>query len=308
MQKRKFIYTSILMLVLSIFVAFFALVPVNSVKSLKTNAWMSEIDDDYKIKELSIPGTHDSGAMHSIFDVSGKCQDMDIEAQLNIGVRFFDLRLQLVNDEFKVVHSFVDQKLKFSSVIEDINKFMDNNPSEFLILSIKKEEESKNSTLSFEEALLRDLEGSSRVVFDDCLPETIKDARGKIYIMSRFQTSIGIKAYEGWEDSKSFELGDFYIQDNYCITDIDTKINDIKNAHKYAIENNKILINFTSCYLDNLIFPPTYAATPAIKINKWAKEYYETNFELPHYGIVVMDFITYELANNIIWRNLYEAY
>lgn len=65
---------------------------------------------------MVIPGTHDSGAMHSIFDVAGKCQDLNIQQQLKIGVRFLDIRLRLKNDELEVVHSFVEQKLSFRSV------------------------------------------------------------------------------------------------------------------------------------------------------------------------------------------------
>ena len=75
---------------------------------------------------MSIPGTHDSGATHSIFDVAGKCQDLDIETQLEIGVRFFDIRLQQVNDKFNVVHSFVDQGLTFDNVLKDLNSFLNN--------------------------------------------------------------------------------------------------------------------------------------------------------------------------------------
>ena len=119
--------------------------------------WMSKVNDDVNIIDLSIPGTHDSGALHSIADVAGKCQDMSISSQLKIGVRFFDLRLQLVNNEFKIVHSFVDQDLKFQTVVEDLYSFIKKYDSEFLIISIKEESSSVNSTLSFEAALIKEL-------------------------------------------------------------------------------------------------------------------------------------------------------
>ena len=57
--------------------------------------WMSRVSDDVKIKDLSIPGTHDSGALHSIADVSGKCQDISIASQLKLGVRLLDLKLYI---------------------------------------------------------------------------------------------------------------------------------------------------------------------------------------------------------------------
>ena len=110
MIKNKTLLT-ILILTLSIVISIFAMVPIN--KNYKVDPWMKNVNDDRLITTMSIPGTHDSGATHSIFDVAGKCQDLNIKTQLKIGVRFFDIRLQQVNDKFNVVHSFVDQKTKF---------------------------------------------------------------------------------------------------------------------------------------------------------------------------------------------------
>lgn len=68
---------------------------------------MKNLDDSLLISDMTIPGTHDSGALHSIFDVAGKCQDLNIKQQLKVGVRFLDIRLRLKNNELEVVHSFV---------------------------------------------------------------------------------------------------------------------------------------------------------------------------------------------------------
>ena len=43
--------------------------------------WMAELDDQREIRALSIPGTHDSGALYSIADIYGKCQTLPIKAQ-----------------------------------------------------------------------------------------------------------------------------------------------------------------------------------------------------------------------------------
>lgn len=266
--------------------------------------WMSKVNDDVNIIDLSIPGTHDSGALHSIADVAGKCQDMSISSQLKIGVRFFDLRLQLVNNEFKIVHSFVDQDLKFQTVVEDLYSFIKKYDSEFLIISIKEESSSVNSTLSFEEALIKELKIYEDVfmINDTTLPKKVGMARSKIYILSRFYGEIGIPAYYGWMDDTSFELNDLYIQDNYNISDIDEKKNDILNTIAYARNNqNKLVINFTSCYLDSG-FPPLYAGTTALSINPWLKdEITKSNEKL---GIILVDFIDEELSKAIYMRNI----
>lgn len=299
-SKKRIIIGSLIILFITV-ISIFALIPIE--KSYETNAWMKEVDDNTLITNMSIPGTHDSGATHSIFDVAGKCQDLSIKTQLTIGVRFLDLRLQLVNNEFKIVHSFVDQKLKFTSVLKDICNFIKQNNSEFLIISIKEEAESKKSTKGFEEALLQELNNYQDIISYDELPKTLKEARGKIYILSRYnEATIGIKAYSGWQDSTSFLLRDIYVQDNYAVDNVEIKKQDIINTINYSKNNDSVLVlNFTSCYLNNA-FPPTYAGTPALEINPWLIEYLsESTHSL---GIIIVDFISKEISEAIYKRNL----
>ena len=285
----------------SLMLSTFAMIPMNYQFEGDLTNWMKKIDDNTLINDISLPGTHDSGATHSIFDVAGKCQDISIKSQLNIGVRFFDLRLQLIEDEFHIVHSFVKQNLKFNSVMEDLSEFIKKYSSEFIIISIKEEESTVNSTLSFQEAFERDIKKYEDIIsLETKMPETIKDARGKIHLMSRFNVDYGIPAYFGWHDSTSFEMGDVYVQDNYCITDIDVKKNDILKAIEYSkTHSDKLVLNFTSCYLDNA-FPPSYAGTTALSINPWLKEQLSNEKDL---GIMVCDFISDDLTKIIIERN-----
>ena len=184
-------------------------------------------------------------------------------------VRFFDIRLKLVNDEFVIVHSFVDQDLKLREILNTFNDFITTHSKEFLIISFKEDASPKNSTLDFSEALVDTLKEYDKFVFDNDLPKTLKDARGKIYILNRFSgNGVGIEASSGWKDSTSFILGSMYIQDNYSIDDIETKKQDIINTFDYALNNDKLILNFTSCYLDNA-FPPTYAGDVAKPVNKY---------------------------------------
>ena len=232
---KKNIILKILLAVIVILITKIALTPIN--KNYDPIAWMKNIDDSVLINDLSIPGTHDSGAMHSIFDVAGKCQEMNIQNQLNIGVRFLDIRLQLVKDELQVVHSFVKQDLDFVSVLEDLNEFITSYNSEFLIVSIKKDNDSVKSTVDFSDKVLEELGKYQNIVLDT-LPSTVKEARGKIYILNRFTSeNIGIMASSNWKDSTSFELGNLYVQDNYSIDDINIKLEDIKKTFELSISD-----------------------------------------------------------------------
>lgn len=297
-KYKKHIICGTIILTLCIIISIFAMIPIQ--KNYRVNPWMKNVSDDRLITSMSIPGTHDSGATHSIFDVAGKCQDLDIETQLEIGVRFFDIRLQQVNDKFNVVHSFVDQKLDFEDVVEDMVDFIEDYPSEFLLVSIKEDANSKNSYKDFQSLLLSYLD-DKEFCFDSTLPKTLKEARGKIYILSRFNSTIGINAYEGWKDSTTFTLNDLYVQDNYSIDDINIKINDIESTINFSKNNkDKLVLNFTSCYLNNA-FPPTYAGSAALKINPWLISKIKNNKD--NLGIIVADFINKELSESIYMRN-----
>ena len=300
MKKNLIKATFSLFLVL---IALFAFLPISGINKGKPDLWMQGLDDNRAVTSLSIPGTHDAGATHSIFDVAGKCQDISIAEQLAIGVRFFDLRLKMVNNKFVIVHSFVDQRLTFESVLKDIASFISQNSSEFLILSIKKEADSVNSTLDFEELLLEYYNQYEGLInLSTALPNTVGEARGKIHLISRYYSStVGVPAYYGWVDDDSFLMGDIYVQDNYCVLDAEDKINSINEAFNYALNNSdKLVINFTSCYYDSG-FPPTYAGTAGRDINPWLLESLQGGSG--RVGIIVADFITADLAKAIYGRN-----
>lgn len=75
--------------------------------------WMSGISDDTYLSDISIPGTHDSGSriVDSYASTWAKCQNLTITEQLNIGVRYLDMRLAYdtaCKGNIRVVHSNVD--------------------------------------------------------------------------------------------------------------------------------------------------------------------------------------------------------
>lgn len=294
---------SILGVILCFSLAMFAVAPLERVEKSDSSLWMKRIPDARNINELSIPGTHDSGALHSIGDVAGKCQSVTIENQLNLGVRFLDIRLQLKNNELVIVHSFVDQRLSFLKVLDQITRFIKDNPSEFLIISLKEDEEPKNSTKDFSEVLTEVIDDYSEIIMKDtALPKTLGSARGKIYVLSRVsEVDFGYPAYSGWRDSTSFEIGNIFVQDNYRIDDLNVKKNDITECFKKSASlEYSLVINFSSCYIDSG-FPPTYAGSSAKVINPWLKN--EINNTKGCLGVIVSDFITEDLAEKIYGRN-----
>ena len=311
MNKNKhFIIAGSITVAISI-ASLFAMLPLSATSSTKNGQeWMKEVNDDTSLTSLSIPGSHDSGALHSIADLAGKCQDLSISDQLNAGARFFDIRLQLRNEIFKVVHGFVDQNLNFSEVINDFKSFLTFHPSEALFVSIKEESASVNTETSFDDALKAILL-SYTSIWDVSgeLPSKIADLRGKIFLISRYKdNTIGLPAYEGWLDpdssstSNTFDIdaSNLHVQDYYQVNEIENKQTEITKCFDYSNENlDKLTLNFSSCYFTNS-FPPSYAGTTAKIINSWIIEEVKNRNNL---GIIVSDFVTNSLCEAIYKRN-----
>ena len=290
------------LILLSIILTLVAVLPMQKGKADRSD-WMADLDDDASLNSLTIPGTHDSGALHSLAEISGKCQSLSVEEQLKIGVRFLDIRLQLVDSELKVVHSFVDQLTDFEDVLDDLVAFIRNHEGEFLIVSIKEDASPKRSDRMFADLLEEMLLSYPEINTERSLPEKVGEARGAIHIVARYKNStIGLPCYDGWKDDDTFALGDIYIQDNYRVPNAEEKIANIRSTYSVAMEKNHALVlNFTSCYLETC-FPPIYAGLPAHKINRDTQKALLNEYDGP-LGVLVCDFMTAELADVIIGRN-----
>lgn len=259
-------------------------------KSNKYADWMASLDNNTSLREVNMPGSHDTMALYSIGDLAGQCQSLSLKDQLNLGVRFLDIRLKEENDKLKVVHGFVDQKATFKQVTDIVESFLNKHPSEFLIMSIKEEANSSNSNLSFEDSLKTYLDNEIYLK-NNSLPEKLGDIRGKVVLLSRYRNAtIGIPCFNEWKDSISFTINetDIYVQDTYKITSKEQKQDEIIKCFN---ENGHALkINFLSAYRTNT-FPPSYSVSAAKDINPWI------NQEISKYddrGIVLYDFVTSE--------------
>lgn len=280
--------------------AVFTMLPAERA-GMDASRWMEGLADDLPLNRVSLPGTHDSGALHSLADAAGKCQSVTVEEQLAMGVRFFDIRLRVQGDRLDVVHSFVDQKTDFRDIMTSFSDFLAENPSEFLVLSLKEDADPVRPAGTFAECAEAVLSDFAEQMVPG-LPGTVGDARGKLCVLARYRrASLGIPAAEGWQDSASFAMGGIYVQDHYAVSGTDVKKEDIRNALAVSDAGEYgLVLNFASCYLTGG-FPPMYAAEPAKIINPWlAGELAERKVCT---GVLICDFMTSELAGAIIGTN-----
>lgn len=223
--------------------------------SANLSSWMRALKDDIPLSALSIPGTHDSSTFHHALP-SIRCQAKSFSEQLQNGVRFFDIRVKpknsmvpakddgliLVHGEFPV--SLTGRKY-LRRLIEDIFAFQDQNPSEAVIMSIKREGtgDANDAQLSriFRDYYADDLD---RWFTAPRIP-TLGESRHKIVLIRRFELDEELKnEWDGagwgidadnWADNTPYATtpsGDVCVQDFYDVSaaeDIDKKL-------KYAQE------------------------------------------------------------------------
>lgn len=209
--------------------------------------------DDTIVSTLSIPGTHNSGAFFKLSAPSVRCQGESILEQLNNGVRFLDFRLskdymsrgEKVND-IMIVHGKFPVKLsgsyKFKQALKDVYKFLNKNPTETILISIKFENTMLNWNSKIDEfskILFEKFIGHNRNQWylSDKIP-TLKYARGKAILLRRFPVlQNGIYKKFGipciWESSDTLlSNANICVQDYFDIknsNDIDKKANLIKD-------------------------------------------------------------------------------
>ncbi len=112
--------------------------------------WMSRLPDDVVLSALSLPGTHDSCALHDGLSFGfAKCQTWSLADQLKAGVRFIDIRCRHMDNRFFIYHGIIDQRMTFEEVRDVCQKFLEDHPTECIVMSVKEESSSVNTTRSF---------------------------------------------------------------------------------------------------------------------------------------------------------------
>jgi len=209
--------------------------------------WMDKINDNVPLGALSVPGTHNSPTCHSA-PPSVRCQAVSPLEQLNNGVRFFDIRVQVPepfdpgSDKLVLVHSVFPIALSgnkhFKDLYNDCRKFLDEHPSETLVMSLKREGTGKGTDEQLSR-VLKDHYTNDQWWTEPRVPR-LGEARGKIVLVRRFNLDEPLKGEWGgagwgidgssWADNTPNAMcpsGDICVQDFYEVLEtptIDQKI------------------------------------------------------------------------------------
>lgn len=98
---------------------------------------MANIPDEIQINYVSVPGTHDSCALYG---GKAQCQVWSLEDQLQIGIRFLDIRPRNYGDgTLPIHHGHVFQHIYFSDVVKILTDYLNNHVTEVLLMRVEEE-------------------------------------------------------------------------------------------------------------------------------------------------------------------------
>ena len=269
---------------------------------------MGALDDHKSLAQFSIPGTHNSGALHEPFHGTSQCQHLTISEQLAAGVRYLDIRCRHVDDAFAIYHGPISQNITFADVLDVCTKFLAGNPSECIIMSIKEESVPSHNTRTFEDTFNSYVENDLQGWLLGAEVPILRGAKGKIVLIRQFPTRNLPKGLDAtkWPVNSTFTIdgpAKLRVQDNYIVQNNPGKLAAIQNFYGEAASasSDTLYLNFTSGYRrGSLGFPDIRIVSEYI--NPAISQYFSAN-RRGRFGVSVMDFVDEALCALIIATN-----
>ena len=258
--------------------------------------WMASIADGVNLAQLSIPCSHDAGATVEPISGTAKCQNLSITDQLKAGIRFVDIRCRHINNAFAIHHGSIYQNLNFDDVINACFTFLNTNPGETIVMSVKEEYDPTGNTRTFEQTFDSYVAKNPSQWYEGASVPALGQVRGKIVLLRRFSAASLPKGIDAtnWADNTTFSISNsdaqLRIEDNYVVNDNNSKWNNITSLLGEAKTGSlsTLYISFTSGYKP-LIFSIPSITTVSDVINPNVSSYFTTN-TTGRYGIIPMDF------------------
>ena len=325
--KRRLLACALLMCMMVCVFAGLAATPAEAADVRAVN-WMENIPDETKLSSMSIPGTHDSCTQNVDMRYIFQCQDASIATQLKYGYRYLDMRLVLEKRSgqetlvlkhniarCKVSDSPFARTLTLADVLKDVYAFLDEHPSETVILCMKAEN-SKDDVAAVQKALYEMIDqASERWYLKNEIP-TLGAVRGRIVLATRFDDKLQVGSdrcglYFGWADQGDRTVltnptadsvingrETLCVQDryNYDVSDKITAIRTCLDSSRAA--DDTFFLNFTSMSGSGAVgHPKEYAKD--INLDLYAYEWEAGKA----YGIVIVDFGPKKIAEKIYGTN-----
>ena len=301
--------------------------------------WMSKLSDSQKLNQISIPGTHDSMAYGKNIEFASntRTQSLSLMNQLNKGIRYLDIRLNYREKFFAIHHGSIFLGFNFLEVLVDCAKFLEKNPSEFILMRVQQEASSAS------DAQIWNMFSKYQSMFKNLfwlngkgiVNPNIEELRGKIVLLSELEyvdfslkySSLEVQDYYSLESLDNLEDKYFAIRDHFDKCNSDVKAGSEKiflnhisakdGAFPYMIAGGRTVMKTNSprIFTGKILFKnDDESLYPSLDLGEgvFAEIYPGTNkmtldlvnkTELNYLGIVVCDFPGPELIQKVINTN-----
>ena len=228
---------------------------------MNLNNWMASLKQSTPLFNVSIPGTHESCALYDHATAGyTQCQWLSIPDQLANGIRFLDIRpaYEIDGNQFEINHGGYDQNITFAKVQEQIIDFLQDNPSEVVLMNVQQEYYYVKNA-DFVARFNQIVAGYEHYWFFEERIPTIEEARGRIVLIRGYNP---LSYYPnnpkngGWLTDKGIPLNALTIEGNseneYFRTQNDSKawesdkISAIEKMIDAGIIDNRFALNYLS--------------------------------------------------------------
>jgi len=255
-------------------------------------AWMGGVDPNTLVADLTLPGSHETCARYG--GAAYECQALSIADQLDLGIRYLDIRLVRKGDQYHAYHGNWSQDISLDQICEQCAIFLAHHPTETVLMLVS--QEGDGDPVPFARGLDPFFSRSGKLFYTDNSSPSLKDAAGKIVLLRRYSGSTQGIDCTGWpNDSEGWiSQGTIYTQDFYKVslvpgivglTYIGRKWGHIESTCDFARNNpGKLCINYSS--------GANGAAPEVIAKDLNARLYSKfSRAAKGRYGVIVMDYV-----------------
>lgn len=276
---------------------------VRQVEQFDGKNWMGRLPEKARqgaIYSVTMPGSHDSGTKSLSIPLGlAMTQSTTIPEQLNMGVRFLDIRLKVDGNKLSVCHGVLGSNYHFHQVLSECQSFLKQNPSECILMSVKCDH---NDSAAF----AKNFESRYSEYFaTDNKLTSLESASGKILLMRRFSMpaqgiQLSIPNNTSGSDNIGTDGNRIYVQDEYE--------RDLQQAYikKRVVEGFLDRTDEDGLYVNFISATGTYYGIPrpkdmADKMNRWLSTVLAER-NTPS-GVLVCDYVVPSIVDSIIAVN-----
>lgn len=269
--------------------------------NLDHSEFLKRLPDERRINEIALSGSHLSAVDNN--------QDLTIADQLKFGVRVLDISVRAIFNTFALHYHDSFLNYMFSEILCDIDKFLKNNPQEFVILLLKQGYTPASDVTKSNCEILSDYDYKKRFIKNWSLNDTIGMHRGRLLLATIKDQSLSECIVTLNTQCKL--SSDFNLRNVYRTGLMAHKYFEINQLQKFSLENNhyRCFINILGVDYRNSFAPRQLALegfdAVKMKCHKPINYFMANRFLKPRSGLIIVlaDFPTQELIDRVNYSN-----